>query len=136
MVPCAINKSLEGLVYLLEPYFSLWELVISFFYNCFTFLNEINLWSWMFLFFFMLVGLYIVRLFNFGKYVSIWFFDIIWITFVVSHLGVPSWFALCFVQIISPFGSWKSWACISTICIFYGMLAFFDPIYKGNSIKS
>ena len=34
-------KSVEGLVYLLEPC-SLWELVISFLDFCFTFLNEIK----------------------------------------------------------------------------------------------
>ena len=33
-------------------------------------------------------------------------------------------------------GSWKSWACILTSCSFFGMLSFFDPIYRGNSTKS
>ena len=44
-----------------------WELVISFFYNCFTFLNEINLWAWVFLFFFILIGFYGVCVLNFDK---------------------------------------------------------------------
>ena len=34
------------------------------------------------------------------------------------------------------FGSWKLYACIFTICLYHGMLAFFDPIYRGNSTKS
>ena len=33
-------------------------------------------------------------------------------------------------------GSWKSWACILTSCSIFGMLSFFDPIYRGNSTKS
>ena len=33
-------------------------------------------------------------------------------------------------------GSWKSWACILTSCSFFGLLSFFDPIYKWNSTKS
>ena len=34
------------------------------------------------------------------------------------------------------FGFWKSWACMFTSCILFGMLSFFDPIYRGNSTKS
>ena len=32
--------------------------------------------------------------------------------------------------------SWKSWACIFTICTLFGMLSFLVPIYRGNSTKS
>ena len=28
------------------------------------------------------------------------------------------------------FGSWKYWACILTSCSLFGMLSFFDPIYR------
>ena len=41
-VLCAIMKSVEGLVYVLEPC-SLWELVVSFLIYCLIFLNEICL---------------------------------------------------------------------------------------------
>ena len=76
------HKSVKGLVYLSEPFSPFWELVISFFYNCFTFLNEINLWAWVFLFFFMLIGLYGVLVLNSSlNHVLIWLFHIIWITF-------------------------------------------------------
>jgi len=34
------------------------------------------------------------------------------------------------------FGSWKPCVCIFTTYLYYGMLAFFDPIYRGNSTKS
>ena len=96
MVLCAINKSLEGLVYLLEPYFSFWELVISFFYNCFTFLNEINRWAWVFFVFLHAYWfLWSLVLNSSINHVLIWFFDIIWIAFVVPYLGVP--FLICFV---------------------------------------
>jgi hypothetical protein len=44
--------------------------------------------------------------------------------FIVSHLCVHYWFIWCFVKNISPFGSWKSCACIFTTCIWYGMLYF------------
>ena len=116
---------------------SCWELVISFLDICFTFLNEISFWACVFCLYFVLIGFCLVHLLNFViNHVLIWFFDIIWTTFFVSHFCVPSWFTWCFVQIISPFGSWKYCACIFTICIFYGMLAFFDPIYRVISIKS
>ena len=34
------------------------------------------------------------------------------------------------------FGFWKSWACMFTSCISFGMLSFFDSIYRGISTKS
>ena len=49
LVPCAIMKSVEGLVICWNFAF-LWELVISFFYHYFTFLNEINVWACVFWF--------------------------------------------------------------------------------------
>ena len=32
--------------------------------------------------------------------------------------------------------SWKYWACILTSCSIFGMLSFFDQIYRGSSTKS
>ena len=46
---------------------------------------------------------------------------------VFSSLGISLSFGI---------GSWKSWACILTSCSIFGMLSFFDPIYRGNSTKS
>jgi hypothetical protein len=34
------------------------------------------------------------------------------------------------------FGSWKWCACIFTLCTYYGMLPFIDPISRENSNKS
>ena len=34
------------------------------------------------------------------------------------------------------FGSWKYWARILTSCSLFGVLSFFDPIYRGNSTMS
>ena len=46
---------------------------------------------------------------------------------IFSSLGISLYFGL---------SSWKSWACIFTSCSLFGMLSFFDPIYRGNSTKS
>ena len=65
------------------------------------------------------------------SFLDVSFIDILQVMFysfgIFSSLG----FSLSF-----GIGSWKSWACILTSCSIFGMLSFFDPIYRGNSTKS
>ena len=125
LVLCAIMKSVEGLVYLLEPC-SLWELLISFVDIWFLFLKWDKSLSICVLFI-----LYAHCFFaSFTRWtlesilVLIWFFDVIW-TILWSHtFCVRSCFSWCFVQIVSPFGSWKSCACLFNQYIAYGMFHF------------
>jgi len=85
-VLCAIMKSVEGLVYLLEPC-SLWELAISFLDIWCTFLK----WDKIFerVCFIYPICSWVVALFTCWTLESIlvliWFFDIIWTTFILCH---------------------------------------------------
>ena len=85
------------------------------------------------------MGCCLVHLLNFG--INLGVDLILWYNldnlYCVSHLRVLSWLTLCFVQIVSPFGSWKSCACIFTQYIHpMACFTFFDPIYRVNSINS
>ena len=56
---------------------------------------------------------------------------------VVSHFGVSSsWVTLCFRPNDISFGFWKTLHVYSRTYIFYVMLAFLVPIYRGYSTKS
>ena len=72
----------------------------------------------------------------------------VWYHFVGSNGYLIPWciFNDIFQVMISPFGIlftwhffvfgfgfWKSWACMFTSCISFGMFSFFDSIYRWNS---
>ena len=59
------------------------------------------------------------------------FFDIFQV--IISPFGIL--FSLV-ISFSFCFGPWKFRSCIFTSCIFFGMLSFSDPIYRGNSTKS
>ena len=124
-VLCAIMKSVDGLVYLLEPY-SLWELVISFCDIWFTLLKWDKSLS-------VCVFIYPICSLVFSLFtcwtlesilVLIWFFDVIW-TILWCHTFFCALLAfLVFCPNCISFGSWKFCACLFTQYISYGMLYF------------
>ena len=107
LVLCAIIKSVEGLVYLLEPY-SLWELLISLVGIWFSFLKWDKSLSMCVLFIFYAHWFCLVHLLIFGFYLMlIWVFDIIWTTVCWVTLLCAFLVYLVFCPNCISFGSWK-----------------------------
>ena len=101
------HEKCRGLVYLLEPC-SLWELLISFVDICFSFLKWDRSLSMSILFILYAHWFCLVLLLNFGfNLVLVWVFDVIWTICRRRTFCVRPWLSWCFVQIVSPFGSWK-----------------------------
>ena len=107
LVPCAIMKSVEGLVYSLMIFSSIGILLSFGIFSKWYLQSCVDLGFW----------------YNLDNSLS-------------CHTCLCFLGLLVFCPICISFGSWKSCACIFTICISYGMLTFVDPIYRIKSIKS
>ena len=87
---------------------SLWELLISFVDIWFSFLKWDKSLSVCVYLFFMLIGFALFTCWTLESiFVLIWFFDVIWTIHWRHTFCVRPWLSWCFVQIVSPFGSWK-----------------------------
>lgn len=124
--------------FLLEPC-SFWELVLSHsLFHTLTILEWDKSLSICIFIYLLLFGFCLVHLLNLWSFMC-WIGSLIQFGHRLScHTLVCaiSVYLVFLLKLYLLFGSWKLYACIFTICLYYGMLAFFDPIYRGNSTKS